>query len=69
MQCVFEREHRKPFFFLHFFCLSPTVLNCNCVKYAPCCVVSSLCPSDLICVKTTGPDAKSDGQWICPTGI
>lgn len=48
--------------FLHFFfCLFLTVLYCNCVKlkYAPCCVVSSLCPNDLICEKTTGPDTKS----------
>lgn len=58
LQCV-EREHRKPF--LHFLSLFLTVLYCNCVKlkYAPCCVVSSLCPNDSICVKTTGPDAKS----------
>lgn len=30
--------------FYNFFCLFPTVLYCNCVKlkYAPCCVVSSL---------------------------
>lgn len=61
MQCLrcVEREHRKPF--LHFFLSFPTVLYCNCVKlkYAPCCVVSSLCPNDLICEKTTVPDAKS----------
>lgn len=40
--------------FTIFFCLFPTVLYCNCVKlkYAPCCVVSSLCPNDLICEKT-----------------
>lgn len=32
--------------FTIFFCLFLTVLYCNCVKlkYAPCCVVSSLCP-------------------------
>lgn len=51
------------FFFVFFFvfCLFLTVLYCNCVKlkYAPCCVVSSLCPNDLICEKTTRPDAKS----------
>lgn len=61
LRCVVEREHRKPFL-QFFFCLFPTVLYCNCVKlkYAPCCVVSSLCPNDLICEKTTGPDAKSE---------
>lgn len=47
--------------FTCFFCLFSTVLYCNCVKlkYAPCCVISSLCPNDLICEKTTGPGVKS----------
>lgn len=67
LRCVVEREHRKPF--LQLFCLFPTVLYYNCVKlkYAPC-VVSSSCPNDLMCVKTTGTRRKNrKGQWICPS--
>lgn len=38
--------------------------NCNCVKlkYAPCCVVSSFCPNDLICVWKPPPAHPEKGE-------